>query len=53
LEEGEQIDVVYTDFAKAFDKVPHQRLICKLKSYDIVNEIINWITGFQMIDSKE
>ena len=28
-----QIDVIYTDFAKAFDKVPHQRLLAKLKSY--------------------
>ena len=30
LEEGDQIDVIYTDFAKDFDKVPHCRLINKL-----------------------
>ena len=35
LEEGGQIDVIYTDFEKAFDKVPHNRLLYKLKSYKI------------------
>ena len=31
------------DFQKAFDKVPHQRRILKLKSHDMGNSIINWI----------
>ena len=31
------------DFQKAFDKVPHQRLILKLKSHGMGNSIINWI----------
>ena len=26
LDSGGQVDVIYTDFAKAFDTVPHQRL---------------------------
>ena len=30
-------------FQKAFDKVPHQRLILKLKSHGMGNSIINWI----------
>ena len=34
------------DFAKAFDKVPHKRLISKLKLYGISDQIINWITSF-------
>jgi len=38
LECGGQIDAVYTDFEKAFDKVP-QRLLSKLHSYEI-NEIM-------------
>ena len=35
--------VIYLDFQKAFDKVPHQRLILKLKSHGMGNSIINWI----------
>ena len=31
------------NFQKAFDKVPHQRLIVKLKSHGMGNSIINWI----------
>ena len=37
------MDVVYLDFQKAFDKVPHQRLILKLKTHGIGNDVINWI----------
>ena len=31
LEEGDVVDLVYLDFKKAFDKVPHERLLLKLK----------------------
>ena len=37
------VDVTYLDFQKAFDKVPHQRLILKLKSHGMRNSIIKWI----------
>ena len=37
------MDDVYLDFQKAFDKVPHQRLILKLKAHGIGNGVINWI----------
>ena len=37
------MDVVYLDFQKAFEKVPHQRLLLKLKASDIGNDVINWI----------
>ena len=40
---GSPVDVMYLDFQKAFDKVPHQRLILKLKSHGMGNSIINWI----------
>ena len=37
------------DFQKAFDKVPHQRLIVKLKSHGMGNSIINWIEQWQRV----
>ena len=39
---GSPVDVIYLDFQKAFDKVPHQRVILKLKSHGMGNSIINW-----------
>ena len=41
--EGSPVDVIYLDFQKAFDKVPHERLTLKLKSHGMGNSIINWI----------
>ena len=46
VEEGDPVDVVYLDFAKAFDSVPHQRLLCKLKSHGISGELLDWIAAF-------
>ena len=43
LDDGSPVDVIYLDFQKAFDKVPHQRLFIKLKSHGMGNSIINWI----------
>ena len=37
------MDVIYLDFQKAFNKVPHQRLLLKLKAHGLGNDIINWI----------
>ena len=46
LDTGGQIDVIYTDFAKAFDTVHHHRLLYKLKTYNINTDLIAWITDF-------
>jgi len=40
LDLGKQIDVIYTDFEKAFDKVPHHALISKLRAYGLDNTLI-------------
>ena len=35
-------DVVYLDFCKAFDSVPHSKLLTKLRSYDITGILWRW-----------
>ena len=40
------VDEVFLDFAKAFDKVPHQRLLCKLEMYGIKGDVLSWIESF-------
>jgi len=52
LESGGRIDVIYTDFEKAFDKVLHRRLLSKLKSYKLHTSIIDWIKDF-LTDRKQ
>jgi len=46
LESGDTVDVIYTDFAKAFDSVPHQRLLKKLKNNGIIGKTLAWIQAF-------
>ena len=43
IDEGSPVDIIYLDFQKAFDKVPHQRLLLKLKAHVIGDGIIDWI----------
>ena len=47
MDQGQsQIDVIVLDFSKAFDTVPHKRLLQKLDSYGIRNRTLNWIKAF-------
>lgn len=46
LDRGEPVDVVYMDFQKAFDSVPHQRLLAKLDAYGIGGKLKNWLGSF-------
>ena len=41
-----QTDVVLLDFTKAFDKVPHQRLLHKLEFYGVRSSLHRWISSF-------
>ena len=43
LDSGEPVDVVYLDFQKAFDTVPHKRLIVRLEEIGIKGKLLNWI----------
>ena len=40
------IHAVILDFEKAFDKVPHQRLLKKLQSYGIEGSLLKWLQSF-------
>ena len=44
--DGGVVDAIYLDFQKAFDTVPHRRLLRKLESYGIQGDILQWINAF-------
>ena len=46
LDQGGELDVIYCDFMKAFDKVPHLRLAHKIEKYGIKGNILGWIKDF-------
>ena len=46
IDDGQNIDILYLDFRKAFDQVPHHRLLLKLRSYGFVGNISKWIEDF-------
>ena len=43
---GQPIDEIFLDFQKAFDKVPHQRLLYKIEKMGISGQVLNWIEDF-------
>ena len=46
LDSGAPIDTIYLEFRKAFDKVPHQRLLGKLEAYVISGNTLGSIRNF-------
>lgn len=46
LDNGYNIDTIFLDYQKAFDTVPHKRLVCKLKAYGIQGNLLDWIESF-------
>ena len=45
LDRGKQIDVIYLDMSKAFDKVSHQRLLC-FRECGFGGNILNWFRSY-------
>ena len=45
-DEGSQTDVIILDFSKAFDTVPHEKLLTKLESSVITGSIHHWLRTF-------
>jgi hypothetical protein len=46
LDDGKDVDAVYLDMAKAFDSVPHERLLCKLEALGIQGRVWRWVKDF-------
>ena len=43
VDQGYPVDVIFLDFQKAFDKMPHGRLLLKVKAMGIWSLVANWI----------
>ena len=46
IETKSPVDAVYLDFSKAFDSVPHERLMMKLAGYGVRDKLLRWIKNF-------
>jgi hypothetical protein len=52
LDEGGVLNAVYMDCIKAFDKVPHTRLLVKMKAYGLSEKMCTWVQDF-LSDRKQ
>ena len=46
LDKKNPVDAAYLDYGKAFDRVPHERLLVKLHAYGIRGKLLDWIRSF-------
>ena len=46
LEKNIQTDLIYLDFAKAFDSVDHKILLAKLSAYGISGKLLSWLANY-------
>ena len=52
FEDDKPVDVFYLDLQKAFDTVPHKRLLYKLENYGICDQVLAWIESFLLDRSQ-
>ena len=45
-DEEKAVDVIYLDFKKAFDQVPHKRLLAKIKAHGIDGKLLAWLDNW-------
>jgi hypothetical protein len=48
VDDGTPVDIFYLDFSKAFDSVPHERLMIKLQSKGISSKAYDWLRAWLM-----
>ena len=46
FDNGTPLDIIYLNFRKAFDAVPHERLLTKLRAYGVDGAILQWTRSF-------
>ena len=51
-DENKAVDIIYLDFHKAFNKVPHKRLMSKQKVHEIRGNVLKWIKNW-LTDRKQ
>ncbi|XP_063855989.1 conserved oligomeric Golgi complex subunit 6-like isoform X2 [Scylla paramamosain] len=51
-DETKAVDIIYLDFQKAFDTVPHKRLISKVKAHGIAGNTLKWLRDW-LSDRKQ
>ena len=46
LDSGSQTDIEFLDFDKAFDSVPHDLIVHKLKTFGFSSNLLQWIENY-------
>ena len=46
VEAGDEVDIIYTNLEKAFDKISHEKLLFKLERYGVHHKVVVWIGNY-------
>ena len=46
MDNGDRIDAIVIDFSKAFDLVPHDRLLMKIAISGVDSRVVAWVKDF-------